>query len=335
MNILYAIQGTGNGHASRASEFIPLFREFASVDVLVSGNGSEVAIGQPVDYQLDGISYAFGRRGGIDIPKTLGRIRFRRFLQDVRNFPVARYDLVINDFEPVTAWAARRTGTPCVALSHQAAFLSPASPRPVLRNPAVEAIFRHFAPAPVAIGMHFRRYDTFIQTPVIRTEVRQLEPSDQGHITVYLPAYDHRLLARLLKNLRDTRFHVFSKTCKSPSSDGNIRVMPVSGGDYLKSLECCHGFITGGGFEGPAEGLFLGKKMMVIPMKNQYEQKCNAAALKELGVRVESGVRRDFPVRVRQWLQEARPVRIEYPDNRMEIVGDVLSMNIDSTKIPA
>jgi hypothetical protein len=74
---------------------------------------------------------------------------------------------------------------------------------------------------------------------------------------------------------------------------------------------------------------------MVIPMKNQYEQKCNAAALKELGVRVESGVRRDFPVRVRQWLQEARPVRIEYPDNRMEIVGDVLSMNIDSTKIPA
>jgi predicted glycosyltransferase len=46
------------------------------------------------------------------------------------------------------------------------------------------------------------------------------------------------------------------------------------------------GIITGGGFETPAEALFLGKKIMSIPIKGQYEQQCNAAALKTLGAKV-------------------------------------------------
>jgi hypothetical protein len=35
-------------------------------------------------------------------------------------------------------------------------------------------------------------------------------------------------------------------------------------------------------FETPAEALFLGKKLLVIPMTGQYEQECNAAALAAL-----------------------------------------------------
>ncbi len=44
--------------------------------------------------------------------------------------------------------------------------------------------------------------------------------------------------------------------------------------------------LCGAGFETPAEALFLGKKLMVIPMKGQYEQHINAASLKELGIPV-------------------------------------------------
>jgi hypothetical protein len=55
---------------------------------------------------------------------------------------------------------------------------------------------------------------------------------------------------------------------------------------YYKSLASCEGLITGGGFESPAEALYLGKKLMVIPMKGQYEQQCNAAALTDMGVSV-------------------------------------------------
>ncbi|TVQ14879.1 MAG: glycosyl transferase [Balneolaceae bacterium] len=326
MKILYAVQGTGNGHACRAGEFIPLFRKQGRVDVLLSGNCVDVKMGQPVDYHLDGISYTFGKTGGIDIPKTLLKLSLRRFFQDVRDFPIQRYDLVINDFEPVTAWAARRAGIPCVGLSHQAAFLSDKTPRPALRNPAAEAVFNYYAPVEKAVGVHFHTYDTFIHTPLIRSAVRNLDPADEGHITVYLPAYDDRWLLGFFHAIPGIRWQIFSKSCRAGYSAGNVDVMPVSGTDYLHSLETCHGCILGAGFEAPAEGLYLGKKMMVIPMKNQYEQKCNAVALKQLGITVENTIGRDFPVRLRNWLEHSEPRKINFPDNKTEIVERVLEL---------
>ena len=40
MKILYGIQGTGNGHLSRAEEIVPILKKMAHVDVLISGNQS-------------------------------------------------------------------------------------------------------------------------------------------------------------------------------------------------------------------------------------------------------------------------------------------------------
>jgi uncharacterized protein (TIGR00661 family) len=331
MKILYAVQGTGNGHASRASEFIPLFRQHGSVEVLVSGNNVEVDMGQPVNYHLRGISYSFGRRGGIDIPQTLQKLSLMRFYREVRDFPIQRYDLVINDFEPVTAWAARRAGVPCVALSHQASFLSEHTPRPALRNPAAEAVMRYFAPAQGAVGLHFSRYDSFIHTPLIRTAVRNLDPVNRGHITVYLPAYDDRWLLGFFQAVPGVKWHVFSKSCRAAYATGNVDVMPVSSDSYLRSLESCQGLICGAGFEAPAEGMYLGKKLMVIPMKNQYEQKCNAAALKKMGVNVVNTISKDFPVQLSNWLDQPGVIKPDYADNKWNLVNQVLDLAGSST----
>lgn len=74
------------------------------------------------------------------------------------------------------------------------------------------------------------------------------------------------------------------------------------------------GNLTGGGFESPAEALFLGKRLLVIPMYNQYEQLCNAAALERLGVRVVRRVEENFSHQLRVWLRE-RPLKpVSYPD---------------------
>jgi uncharacterized protein (TIGR00661 family) len=62
--------------------------------------------------------------------------------------------------------------------------------------------------------------------------------------------------------------------------------MPVSKDLFNKSMIGCDGIITGGGFETPAEALYLGKKIISIPINGQYEQECNGAALKRLGVPV-------------------------------------------------
>ena len=37
MKILYAIQGTGNGHLSRAVDIVPELKKFGNLDLFVSG----------------------------------------------------------------------------------------------------------------------------------------------------------------------------------------------------------------------------------------------------------------------------------------------------------
>ena len=63
----------------------------------------------------------------------------------------------------------------------------------------------------------------------------------------------------------------------------------------------------------PAEALYLNKKLMVIPMKNQYEQHCNAAALKTLGIPVLKNFKKKRLPEIEAWVQRGRPLEITIP----------------------
>ena len=62
MKILYAIQGTGNGHISRARDIIPILEKKGTLDILVSGTQADVDVGYPVKYKLKGMSFIFGKK---------------------------------------------------------------------------------------------------------------------------------------------------------------------------------------------------------------------------------------------------------------------------------
>ena len=70
MKILYAIQGTGNGHLSRSMEIVPLLKQMAEVDVLVSGTQGDLELPFPVKYKLNGFGFIFGKSGGVDLWKS-------------------------------------------------------------------------------------------------------------------------------------------------------------------------------------------------------------------------------------------------------------------------
>src|SRR5450432_712326 len=130
MKILYAIQGTGNGHISRARDIIPLLSKKGDLDILISGTEADVDLCYPVKYKLKGMSFVFGKHGGIDLISTYRKARLKRFYNEVKNLPVENYDIVINDFEPVSAWACRLNGKSCIGLGHQVAVLNKNSPSP-------------------------------------------------------------------------------------------------------------------------------------------------------------------------------------------------------------
>jgi uncharacterized protein (TIGR00661 family) len=323
MKILYAIQGTGNGHISRAREIVPLLQQYGELDLLISGTEAEVSLSQMLKYRFHGGSFVFGTDGGVDKWATYKLMDVRQFWKDIHSLPVRDYDLIINDFEPVSAWACKLRKVPSVSLSHQCSFVSPKAPRPPKWNYG-DWFLKYYSPTTHHIGFHFERYDDFIHTPVIRSEIRGLETSNLGHYAVYLPAYDDKTLVTYLSQSADVEWQVFSKRVKTPYQSGNVKVFPVNNEAFNKSLASCDGLLTGGGFEGPAEALFLQKKVMMIPMKGQFEQQCNALAASKLGVPVIQGIDDNFATHIKNWVKDDERVWVDFPDETAQIVDNMI-----------
>lgn len=324
MKILFAIQGTGNGHISRAREIVPLLQQYGELDLLVSGTQADVSLSQPLTYQKHGFSFIFGKKGGVDYWKTYKTMNLRQLLRDVRSLPLKKYDLILNDFEPVSAWACQLQKLESVSLSHQCAFISKNTPRPKKWNYA-EWLFKHYAPTTHHVGFHFERYADFIRTPVIRSEIRLLETQNSGHFTVYLPAYDDQFLLQYFRQVKEVSWQIFSKHTKKEYFEGNISVKPIQNQAFNQSLATSAGLLTGGGFEGPAEALFMHKKVMMIPMKGQYEQQCNALAAAKLGVFVVQKIDGNFVLKLRQWIVSDPLLKVNFPDETAQIVANIVS----------
>jgi uncharacterized protein (TIGR00661 family) len=332
VKILYAIQGTGNGHIARAEDVIPVLREYGKVDIFVSGAQADIKLEYPVKYRSKGLSFYFGKRGGVDLLKTVGKNSSKGVYNEIRKFPVDQYDLVINDFEPITAWACMYRQVPCVGLSHQSALLSPFTPKPKSYDPIGSWIIKHYAPVKKYVGFHFAVFDHNMYTPVIRRCIREASVTDRGHYTVYLPAYDDRKLLPILHRFPSVRWHVFSKHAKGAYHFRNISVYPVNNEEFTASMTSCTGVLCGAGFETPAEALHLQKKLLVVPMKGQYEQHYNAAALKLLGIPVMKKMKKKSVKKIGEWMDTKKSPQIAFADITAEAVGTAVGL-AESTRI--
>lgn len=333
MKILYAIQGTGNGHLSRAMDVVPCLKRRGKVDVLVSGIQGDLPLPFPITYKLNGLSFIFGKSGGVDLWKTLVKSNVKKLVKEIKALPVENYDLVINDFEPVSAWACYMKNKPAIALSHQSAVLAPNSPKSDHTDMLGRLVLKNYAPASSQYGFHFSSYSENIFTPVIRNQVRQQDISDRGHYTVYLPAYDDKHLIKRLSEYRDIRWEVFSKHNRRAVKFKNIHIQPVSNEKFIESMARSSGVLCGAGFETPAEALYMGKKLLVIPMKNQYEQHLNAAALEIMGIPVIKSLKSKYTPVITDWLENGQPVMVCYPDITQQIADMIVDKHLADTPL--
>jgi uncharacterized protein (TIGR00661 family) len=312
MKILYAVQATGNGHISRAMELVPYLQYYGKVDIFLSGDNSSLEYNAPIKFRSKGLSLYYNCKGGIDFWRTAKAFQLSRIRKEIRDLPVEKYDLIINDFEYITAAACAQKKIYSVNFGHQASFQSPHVPRPPKKSMAGEWILKNYAKASRYVGLHFRQYDQFIFPPVIKREVREADPTDKKYITVYLPSYCEQELKRWFGPIRDLQFEIFSKETKMAYRHNNIHFMPVDKTGFNRSLIHCSGIITSAGFETPAEALYLEKKLMCIPIKSQYEQLCNAAALMQMGIFCLSRPGDHFKEQLTRWINAPNPVKVDY-----------------------
>jgi uncharacterized protein (TIGR00661 family) len=312
MKILYAVQATGNGHISRAMELLPHLQQYGTVDIFLSGDNSNLALDAPVKYRSKGLSLYYNCTGGLSYWQTMKAFQLNRLKKEASELPVEKYDLVINDFEYITAAACAKKGVHSVNYGHQASFQSANTPRPKKKNKVGEWVLKNYARADRYIGLHFQPYDDFIFPPVIKKEVLQAEPVDKGYTTVYLPSLCQQQLKDLLLPYGNMFFEVFCREIQQKHRFKNILFLPVDKHRFNQSLIHCNGILTGAGFETPAEALQLGKKLMCIPIKGQYEQQCNAAALQQMGITCLSSLADGFEKKFEPWLHAKQTLQVDY-----------------------
>ena len=279
MKILYAFNGTGYGHASRAMSILPILKHY-DVDILVSGEMNPIDIGYQIKYRFKGFTFAYDN-GKLSYWKTFKQLNVIQFIKDILSLNVEQYDLVISDFEPISAYAAKLRGVKSLSLSHHSSFLSKNTPRPSKVDRVAEWILKNYAPCEYNIGFHFKDYDHFILPPHIRSVIRDSKDKTErnGYILVYLSAYHIGQLTYIFSRYKHHKFMIFSSEIDKPSRfASNIELKPTSSSEFMKALLGCNGVITGGGFETVAEALYLNKPILTIPIKGQYEQECNAIA---------------------------------------------------------
>jgi len=317
MKIFYGIQGTGNGHITRGRI---MARELQAANLEVTYQFT----GRPHDKFFDmevfesyqwrnGLTFST-RNGKINRLETVIRSKPLDLLKDIRQLDLRSYDVVICDYEPITAWAARLQKKKTIGISHQYAFQYPI-PR-AGADPISETVMKNFAPVDIGIGLHWHHFEQPILPPVIETPIKS-EHIQKNKIIVYLPFEDQQEVMKVLSPFKEFEFFIFSpEDVLSPYP--NIHFKPLSLLGFQQNMADCIGIICNAGFELASEALQLGKKILVKPVHAQMEQISNAAALQLLGY---GKTMRTLDIKIiEQWLYESKAIQIIYPNTAQYLV---------------
>ncbi|HHX8262557.1 TPA: MJ1255/VC2487 family glycosyltransferase [Vibrio diabolicus] len=327
MKILYGVQGTGNGHIARARAMSHAFKEHdVEVDFLFSGRAPEKYFSMEAfgDYQTRRGFTFITEKGSVNYAKTALSNNLVQFCKEVKQLDLSSYDLVLNDFEPVTAWAAKQQNKPSISISHQNAFRYPVP----LKGASWldKSVIEYFAPSQHHLGLHWHHFDQPLLPPIVHTVDSQAENDD--FVLVYLPFESIEDISDLLFHFNQQAFICYHPDVIECEQVENIELRPLCHSNFQHHLHRCSGVIANGGFELPSEALSLGKKLLLKPLAGQFEQQSNVATLENLGLAM-SMESLDISA-VRQWLKEQQAESVKYPDVAQAIVHWVLQGAWDS-----
>lgn len=318
MKILYGVQGTGNGHITRARVMAKAFKHkpHIAVDYLFSGRPEDgyfdmACFSNPRYYR--GLTFAI-INGQMHYLKTITKNNIFQFMKDCRRLDLSAYDCVITDFEPITAWAAKKSQLPVLGIGHQYVFDYVDHEQKA--NWLNRFIINHFAPSEQIMPLHWHHYDAPIAPPI----VEQLDVSKirlKQHVLVYLPFENQSMIVQTLDAINSHQFILYTPADVS-SRSAHVRIKPLSRSGFLKDLHESDAVIANAGFELSSEALFLGKKLLVRPLQGQGEQLANAVALKSLNY---AHVMHQINItQIKQFLDSDLRVRIDFPDVASYIV---------------
>ncbi len=323
MKILYGVQTTGNGHISRSREVIRHLKELgADVHVILSGRDPkklwDMEIFAPYT-AFRGLTFVTVN-GTVDYIRTGLNLNFFRFFKDIRSFDARGFDLVITDFEPISARIARRCKVPSMGVGHQYAFYYDI---PMAGADLMSMfVLKNFADTDVRAGLHWHHFGQPVLPPIVPGHLAADRDVIDNKVLVYLPFENYSRTIAALRPCADYDFFIYGPFA-APEDDGNIRLRPFSRQGFLDDLKECAGVISNAGFELASEAIHLGKKLLVKPLVRQMEQTSNALAITRLNL---GAVAEEVaPGAVAAWLDAPSGARIRFPNVARYIAEQVIA----------
>ncbi|HUG90934.1 MAG TPA: glycosyltransferase family protein [Planctomycetaceae bacterium] len=299
MRIVYGAFAQGHGHFSKAAVLVPLL-ESRGHDVCVVSSGPQrpphgyrfrrhrhfpglayLAAGGRVQYGRSAVTWL------AELPLVLGHLRTLRHV--VREFEP---DLIVSDFEPLTASPWLRPECEVVALSRQAALIDPGVPLPdgaEFEQKLTRSVIRLFtAGADRLLGYHYAPESHRCLPPIVRPDVLQGRPERGDHLLVYnhFHAGDGGTAAELVdwawRNGRRVCAYGFPEAQRG--RHGPVEFRPADRRTFVADLRTARAVVTSAGFTTPLEAFVLRKPVVVVALPRQWEQRVNAFHVEDAGL---------------------------------------------------
>jgi uncharacterized protein (TIGR00661 family) len=300
VKILYGVNGEGLGHATRSEVVIGALLGEHDVRVMASG----AAYGY-LHKRLQHVSEIFGPSFAMDrgeirrwasVTGTMAAARrelpgsVRRWIDAVEEW---RPDVVVTDFEPLSGMYARSSRTPLICVDnihmidrcrHDDGIIGDAREDFLLAR----AVTRAMVPTAgdYLITTFFRppllRGRTELVPPIVRPAIVAARPVRGEHLLVYSGGSD-ALIDALRACGNPCRVYVMRGGPPAGTTDGVIEYRPRSVEGFLEDLVSARGVVTGGGFSLLSEAVYLGKPVLSVPLRGQFEQLMNARYLQRAG----------------------------------------------------
>ena len=329
MKILFGVQGTGNGHISRARAIGKALSENSfDVDYIFSGRDPNQYNDMELfgNYQTKKGLTLFAEQGKINYLKTSFGNDLWGFYRDIRQLQVKQYDLILSDFEPISAWAGKLNKVPVIAIGHQNAFEY--SVPKEKNHPLFRLIVSIFGWGCHKLPMHWYHYKKKIIPPIVPQRNVDLDCYNPRSVLVYAPWEKQEKLIHHFSLFKDFEFHVFTPEAESLQNNfDNVFVHAISRTKFLNFMNNSKYVICNAGFETLSECIHLGKKILSKPIKGHSEQLSNAKALKGLGLGMRTTKINEESIQKFFDYAEDHQGRIIYPDTAAHIVHWIKQAN--------
>lgn len=295
--ILYSVCGEGMGHAIRGRVLLNHLTENHEVHIFASDRAYDY-LSSHFDnvYEIGGFNTVYKDnsvqntktfiKGMKDLPGDL-KISLRQMYSVAK---AVKPQIIISDFEFYSNLLSKILRLPLISLDNmhvltQAELEVPRRYR--TERLAAEGVVRSFIQLPTRYLITSYYYPplknpkkTKFFPPVLREEIMDLEPYNGEHVMVYQTSDSNLKLLEILKEF-DDEFIVYG--FHRDEKDENLEFKTFNEDDFFHDLAQARAVISNGGFTLISEALYLGKPILSVPVKKQFEQILNAIYLDRLG----------------------------------------------------